>query len=326
MAASDQDVLARGAVVMEHRWRVGIVEINSLGLYLLERLKLDGRFEVVRAVDIDAGRERISKGFASSFSSNLNHVLTDPIDCVIFTGANHEELLRATLLAGKSAVIAKPWLWPWRLLQSVNELSLESTQCVTTFCPRRWSSDFLSAAKVMKSERLGKILTAANSVRETCIPDKCGVADFLREQTFHLLDQLLLFVDSKPIQVFATSTVVKPGGDQTGSVLVVEFSNGCVAQIDLQFQSRLGVRTGWTLEGDQGSYRNHRLYTTTAAGEIVDEPVPITNPSDEKFFDDLSRRLHGQEATLPTLTQAIRVGQLIEVIEQSVATGKAIRC
>ena len=310
---------------MERRWRVGIVGINSLGLFLLERLKLYPRFQVVVAAEPDENRLALAKGFANRLSNQLDVVLTEPLDCVVFAGCGSEEVLERIVSSGKSVVIAQPWRWSFGAMERYGEIALSPRQFVTTFCPHRWSSDVLSASAAMSSGRLGKIRSARLSIAELGLTDDGGAEKFLTEQSFHFIDQLLLFVDSKPVQVFATATTKSPDHDKCGRIVIVEFADGCVAQIDLQFDSRLGYRSGWALEGDQGSYRNHRLYTTTSAGEVIDEPIAITNPSDDGYFDQLDRRFLGQQVNLPTLTQSIRVVQLIEFIEQSASTGRAVR-
>ena len=310
---------------MEHCWRVGIVGINSLGLFLLERLKLYPRFQVVVAADPDANRLLLATGSCHHLSSQSEVVLTELLDCVVFAGGSDEELLSKVLSAEKTAVIAQPWRWSGVVLQRYGESALHPRQFVTTFCPHRWSSDFLSASAALATGRLGAIRSVRLSIAEMGLTDDGGAEEFLAEQSFHFIDQLLLFVDSKPARVFATTTTTSPDYDKCGRVVIIEFVNGCVAQIDLQFGSRLGYRTGWALEGDQGSYRNHRLYGTTSAGEVIDEPIGTTNPSDEGYFNQLDRRFLGQQADLPTLTQSIRVVQLIESIKQSASSGNTVR-
>lgn len=304
--------------------RIGVVGINSVGLYLLERLKLRGRYRVIVAVDLDANRESLTRGFAESFSSDVGRLETEPLDCLVVTDRGFEESIATALQMGRSVVLAQPWTTSKESQFQFREMSERTRRPVLTFCPRRYSPDFQSALAAVATQRLGAIRTARFSIAEMSLPS-ASPEEFLREQIFHLFDQLLLLVDSKPVQVFARAMSATDSSGQLGRVIVVEFANGCRANIDLQFRSRLGDRTGWELEGEGGSYHQHRIYTTTVAGEIVDEPLPQKHDSDELFFDQLDSLLAAHPGSLETLTHSMQVVQLLECVEQSCSSGEVIR-
>ena len=79
------------------------------------------------------------------------------------------------------------------------------------------------------------------------------------------------------------------------------------------------------LEGTTGSYRNHRIYTTMADGEIVDEPFSGPSLPNEQFVDQLVSDRDLEISKLPSLTDAARIVQLIERIEESASTGEVVR-
>ena len=79
------------------------------------------------------------------------------------------------------------------------------------------------------------------------------------------------------------------------------------------------------LEGATGSFRGDRLFTETADGEIVDEPIEKPPFPAESLIGQLVTAWRGEPTTLPTLADAAEVVQLIEALEQSLVSGEVVR-
>ena len=305
-------------------WRVGIVGLESVGLFLLEQMSLNTNLQIVGAFEPDQKRRDLTSEQVVTFWDQPETAILSPeTDILVFAEGASVELIAQGILKGKRTVVGCPWSFKSNELQQLWEAA-NSLKTLTTFAGfRRWASDFVGAYSAKSSGRIGKINYAHLCCWEMSLATDSD-SNTVNEQCFHWLDQLLLLVDSVPKQVFARRS---PDLDQNLNreiFIYLEFSNGCVAQIDLRTQSRLAHRTGWMLEGSQGSYRNHRLYTTMPDGEIVDEPLSVPSVSGDRFAEELVAACSGKSSTLPPLTDAIRVVRLIEQIERSAVTGKVV--
>ena len=127
---------------------------------------------------------------------------------------------------------------------------------------------------------------------------------------------MLVLIDSTAKNVKCENGADASALIEGGFLARFDFSNDCIAQIEVNTKSRLGFRTGWMLEGESGSYRSDRLYTETDDGEIIDEPLVRQAAPADPFLNELVAAWQRQPATLPSLGDAARVMQLIEAIER----------
>ena len=306
-------------------WRVGIIGVSPAGLYLLERLSLTPGIRLIGAYDPDPARLAMADDQGCVLWEQVLTALTSPItDALFFMGTATAEAISMALTNGKHLVIHQPWQLSSNELRDIGKRAKQLKRATTVFCFRRWSADYLAASAAKNSGRLGVLQSVRFSSCEKSIPLGESSAGVLREFGYHWLDQLLQLVDSAPHRVFAKQFLEAGQKRDYGVWTTIEFANGCLAQIDLQTQSRLSHRTGWMLEGSTGSYRNDRLYTVTTDGEVVDEPLPRTAQPDDPFVAELKRVWQGESTKLPTLEDASHVVHLIEAIEQSARSGEVI--
>ncbi|WP_010587550.1 Gfo/Idh/MocA family protein [Schlesneria paludicola] len=307
-------------------WRVGIVGLNPIGLFLLEQFRLIPNVRVVGIYDRDPSRCHLANELdcrvwdhpAQAFSA------TD-VDAVVLADQVSSESIAMGLQNGKHLVVDRPWGVSSREWRELSETAGRSSAQLTFVCLRRWSSDFPTVLVAMRSGRVGTLQSARYVSHEMCLASELAAPRFLTEIAFSLLDQLLLLTASNPKDVFAKRLGSAAGGEDTGLIATIEFENGCVAQIDLQSQSRLSQRTGWMLEGAQGSYRDDRLYTVTTDGEVIDEPLSPPNMPDNSFVRELVASWNGEASSLPSLTEAVRTVQLAEMIERSAERRDVVR-
>jgi predicted dehydrogenase len=307
-------------------WRVGIIGINSAGLYLLERLSLTPNIRIVGAFDPDPARRGLADHFGCALWKELPSTLAAlETDVLFFAGEISTNVISMVLGNGQHVVLHEPWRLSSDVLFDLSKSATTTNRVATVSCIRRWSADFVGAMTANNSGRLGTLQTVRFSSCEQGIPLDNSSAGMLREFGYHWLDQLLILIDSAPVRVFARRFFEDGETYDHGVWATIEFANGCLAQIDLQSRSRLSHRTGWMLEGSTGSYRNDRLYTTTAEGEIVDEPLPHSERPADPLIDELKLAWQGETTKLPTLANAARVVKLIEAIEQSAELCEVIR-
>lgn len=299
-------------------WRVGIVGVNHVGLFLLERVNRASNIRVVGAFDHDPSRRcLVSQAGCELWNDPDSAFQASDVDVVLLMGSASADAIAVALRHGQHVVIDQPWLLTTGELRSLHEQS-EAVRCGANIATvRRWSSDFTTSMLAKQTGRLGELRSVRLSVCEQCLPNEERSTGLLREIGFPWFDQLLVLVESTPRHVFARRFYDADQTTEIGFLASIEFASGCVAQLEIRTRTRLSHQTGWMLEGVDGSYRGERLLTTTSDGEIVDEPLGCPDISHDALLEELISAWQGHRSMLPTLADAARVVQLIEILERS---------
>lgn len=307
-------------------WRVAVCGLSTSGLNCLERLSLSHDIQVTAAYDADPGRLRMANGLAVPNASQSDcPIWYDTSDVLFLATEISTETVGAAIRTGRNVVLDRPWLLTSTELDILNNMVATAASVVTTASLRRWSIDFQAAMAAQRTGRIGPLHSLRLVSCEKRVPDEESPASVLREFGYHWLEQMIILADSTPARVFGKEMTDADSPNKSGFIAVIDFASGCTAQIEVNTTSRIGYRTGWLLEGKQGSYRSDRLYTDASDGEIVDEPTPITNicPEDP-WVRELVAAWRGELTTLPTLADAAKVMRLIEAIEHSAQTGEVV--
>ena len=307
-------------------WRVGVLGVGQSGLFYLESLSLSADIRLVGAFDSDPQRLALATGSGCPLLSQRDSLLSPTFADVLFLVDDFsEDIAISALRGGQHLVIDRPWSVSSEALQSLGKFAVTSNRTVTIASPGRWSANFLSAMSALQTGRLGSLHSVRQSSCEKRVPGETSPAGVLREFGYRWIDQLLTLVDSKPERVYAKLLSDGRPKQEHGFLAVIDFTNGCTAQIDIDMRSRLGFRTGWMIEGSSGSFRNDRLFTETDDGEIVDEPLMHSNSSTDSFIGDLIATWSGSPITRPNLADAADVVCVIEALERSASAGEAVR-
>lgn len=311
---------------MSHIIRVVVGGLNPAGLFFMERLSQSTDFQVVGAFDSRSERRRFVEGTGLAFwERNPLPELADDVELVILCDRVSASEVAAILDAGKHVIIHQPWLLRSAELMELHELAKARSLLAAVTSVRRWSAEYLAVSAALKTGRIGSLRSARLSSLEMRIPDEVASASVLREFGYAWFDQLLTFCRPAPVQVYGKCQDVADSTTDQGFLSVIEFADGCTAQVEVITNSRLGHRTGWILEGRSGSYRNDRLFTETKDGEIVDEPAPKPEGlSADLFLSQLASACHGQETGLVGLAEAARTVKLIEALERSAELKQAV--
>lgn len=307
-------------------WRVGVLGLSHAGLFYLESLSLSADVRLVGAFDSNPQRRALAAGSGCPLSDQRDSLLSPTLaDALFLVDGFSEEVAKAVLLGGQHLVIDRPWSVSSDVLRSIGELAVKSDRTVTIASPGRWSANYVSAMTALQTGRLGSLHSVRLSSCEKRVPGETSAEGVLREFGYRLIDQLLVLVDSTPERVFAKLLSDGQPKQEHGFLAVIDFTNGCTAQIEIDTRSRLGFRTGWMIEGSTGSFRNDRLYTETNDGEIVDEPLTHSDYHSDSFISELTAMWRGAPTTLPTLSDAASVVRVIEALECSASSGEVVR-
>lgn len=306
-------------------WNVAFVGLDAVGLFLFERFSLHPNVRLTGVYDRDANRlELVKDSDVQIWDKPESAVASTTSDLLVFAPGTAVEFIELAARSGKQIVVCSPWQYTSYQLSTLSDAVTSSYSRATYTCLPRWSADFATALAANSSGRMGTLQLAHSTNWQTCLAQDSQSSSW-REPCFDWLDQLLLLTDSSPNRVYAK--INPPVQNSAGYSLnvLLEFANGCTAQLDLRTDSRLSLRTGWMLEGTTGSYRNHRIYTTMIDGEIVDEPFSGPSLPNEQFVDQLVSGRNQEISKLPSLTDAARIVQLIERIEESASIGEVVQ-
>ncbi len=307
-------------------WRVGLLGLGQAGLFYLECLSLSPDIRLIGAFDSDPQRRALATGSGSPLCDQRDALLSPTLADVVFLIDDFsEERARTVLQGGQHLVFDRPWSVSSDVLRSLGQLALNSKRTATIVSPGRSSANFISAMTALQTGRLGSLHSVRLSICEKRVPGETSANGVLREFGYRWIDQLIALVASTPERVYAQLSNHGVPKQESGFFALIDFSNGCRAHVEIDTRSRLGFRTGWMIEGSQGSFRNDRLYTETDDGEIVDEPLSHSSHSNETFISELTKLWRGATTTLPNLADAAIVVQVIEALERSATSGEVVR-
>ena len=287
---------------------VVVVGSDADARYACERFSLHDSFRVLTEIH-PADQSTLFSGLLKN----------DQVHVIYFAGpddggrpaSNH---IKNAMLAGKHVVLRSGVVSD---ASTLDQLAALVTEGVLAFVdePRRWDDDFLNARSLIDSGKLGLLKRIRLAIHELKFPGELFSAGVLRDLGSHWIDQLLAFVDGNLVSSSLRRNFSKDVNAEDGFLAILEFTGGLSAMIEIQTDSLLSSRSGWFIEGTAGAYRNGRLYTKTADGEIVDEPVNRPADSVHGFVEALASAIGGSTAErsrLVSLSHAARVQAAID--------------
>ncbi len=300
---------------------VGVIGSGPFHQFVLERLSLRSDFAAIASWSDDDGVRSKSRLGDCAVHSSPQAVVDDPRTTVIyFASPTPPGLVELAIQSRKHVVLESGTAFQFQDLRHLARMAANQGIVAVLDEPRRWDEDFVCAKSVFDSGCLGKLERLRLAIHECSLPGEVFPQGVLRELGCHWLDQLLVFVDDEPLAVHLKKFYDSVNAGENGFLAVMDFAGGTSAVVEVQTDSLLSLRTGWLLEGTTGAYRAGRLYTKTADGEIVDEPVNRSSVSSDPFFDALAAAIDGDskaQSALPGLDHAARVAELMVRLEIS---------
>jgi predicted dehydrogenase len=302
----------------EEPFCVGVIGSSATSRYVCERLSLRDDLRVVTTWTEQNEQGELQLALAGVAASGCRRHAT-PFDVIndsqvgvlYFADGSNADWMQLALGTSKPIVVESPQSLFLSELERLAREAVRSGQVATIYEPRRWETDFLQARSALDSGRLGQLRRVRYSVYDYRLPDETYPRGVPKELGSHVLDQLLQLTGPDPCRR-ADFTFFPSWTDRSDGFLCrCDFSVDLSAIIEIQTRSLLSYRSGWMLEGTIGAYRNGRLYTQTADGEIIDEPLPTPGLSSDPFFDALSLSLRGTTSDLPTIQDSVRVAALL---------------
>lgn len=293
--------------------------------------------------------------------SSLDELLSDPaVELVTVATPNdvHKDIVRQALKAGKNVICEKPVTLSSALLQEMIDCAKETGKLFTVHQNRRWDEDYLVAKKLYDENTLGKVFNIESRVHGSRgIPGdwrnkKAHGGGMILDWGVHLLDQILMMVNSRVASVFAITSNVTNEEVDDGFKTVLTFENGMTCQVEvgtsnfidlprwyIQGENGTAVITDWNINGKitmvSDWEKRDAVPVVTAAGltktmaprtseTIKEYPLPRIASDVRDFYRNVIAAINGEATQLITHEQIMRSMKLMEALFRSSETGQVI--
>jgi predicted dehydrogenase len=241
--------------------RLVVVGYGTMGVTHRERLADVDGIEVVGAVDIDPVREQYATEDGLHVYPDLATALADDsVDFVFVCTPNdsHRPITEAALRAGKHVMCEKPAMLNSGELESVIGLAERTGRVFAVHQNRRWDEDYQSMKRLYDERTLGSIRYVETRVHGSRgIPadwrtQKAQGGGMLLDWGTHLVDRLLVMIDSPVVAVFGRLSFVLGREVDDGFKAYLVFANGVEALVDVSTTNYVPLPK-WLLQGARGT-------------------------------------------------------------------------
>ncbi len=241
--------------------RVGLIGYGYSGRVIHSRLiqSVEG-LELRAVVSPSAERRRQAQLDWSipTYSSPAQLFEKKDIDVVVITTPHHTHhfLGRASLEAGKPAVLDKPVTLTSEEAEDLITLSHQKRQMLTVFQNRRWDRDFLTVKKVLSDRSIGDVWWLESNVGRYgpttgWRAERSSMGSLLHDWGVHLMDQVVLLW-SLPRSLYARSHFRKWQGSVESFIRVeLDYEGERTAVVEVNYL-RACEKPRWYVLGDEG--------------------------------------------------------------------------
>lgn len=338
-----------------------VVGYGTMGVTHAKKLAAIDGVTVAGVVDIDPSRLDIALADGLKVYADLDEALADLAADFVFIATpndSHHPIAMAALGAGKNVLCEKPVMLNSAELEDVIAESARVGKLFMVHQNRRWDPDYLVMKKIYDEQIIGPI-----NYIETRVHGSRGIpSDWRHEKAFgggmvfdwgvHLMDRLLLIVDSPITDVYARLSFVLGNDVDDGMKAYLTFANGIHALVDVSttsfvpqpkwfMSSNIGtaVVEDWDMNGkivrlatideaDAVPIEAGAGMTKTMAPRVDDstdiQPLPTVEGDIADFYRNALAVADGTAAPLITDAQVLRVMRLMEAVFESDRTGEVV--
>lgn len=288
------------------------------------------------------------------------------INTVIISLPNplHMEAVEKAARAGKDIICEKPAAMTVAEFDRMAEVTKQCGVRFTIHQQRRWDSDFRTIKEVYDNHMVGKEYLVKSqlygfngNMHDWHVYPEMG-GGMLYDWGVHLIDQILMMVDSKVVSVYADlQNVINKDVDDYFKI-IFKFENGLTSEIELGTYY-LTPKRAWFLGGTTGSavidgtfraqgnvggaiIRTRRLLenvpgkiTMSSAGPtrsfgepepglLYEEPLPEVDVCHRDYFVNYINAYYGKEELAVKLPEVRRVLCIMDAVRESAKTKQAV--
>lgn len=300
-------------------FRLGIIGLDRLGLFLLERWSDRSTVTVPIACDPDPRARSIASALCPQVETDAESLLAaGNLDAVLVDVPIAERATVATrvLAAGLPLVIAEPPVAA--TLDEARALfaaARQFGQSLLAWSPGREDEAFqaaLTSVRLQPADSLRSLRYERWAAATLPIFDEraTGLGAF-GGTLVTAFDQLLALAGAAPRSVFASRTA-------RGVTAVVTFTGEATAVVTLGAGTSVNLDSGWAIDGTHGGFAGQRRWVRAHDGEVYEVPV---EPSPLPTLDDtLCTLLRGESPTGEE--ELLRLVALLEAVDRALRTGQ----
>lgn len=247
---------------------LGIIGFGGMGEHHFKHVTKEiGALDIKGVYDIKPERGEYAKSLGLKAYDSAESLLADSdIDLVLVSTPNdwHKYYAIMALRAGKNVICEKPVMMNSKELEEVINVAKECKKVFTVHQNRRWDRDYLLVKRELESGTLGKPFFIESRVEGARgIPGdwrctKVAGGGMMLDWGVHLIDQMLMMIDSPVCEVYAQVLNVKyqnPANDVDDNLKVnLKFKNGVCALIEVGTYNMITLPR-WYICGDKGTMK-----------------------------------------------------------------------
>lgn len=344
---------------MEHI--LGIVGFGGMGNWHRETANNIDGLTVKGVFDIKQERLDFAKSCGLVAYKSLEELLLDSdIDIVLVSTPNdvHKEITIKALESGKNVVCEKPVTLSSADLKEMIDASKRTGKLFSVHQNRRWDEDYLTVKEIIKNNSLGEIHRI-----ESRVHGSRGIPGDWRQEPqhgggmiydwgIHVIDQILMLFEQKPISVYCTVTNVTNQLVDDGFTLEFAYENGLIVLIEVGTSNFINLPR-WYVLGQNGSAvisdwglsgkivrckdydKKDAVPVRTAAGltktmaprtedSIISEPLPIVKSDIRDYYKNFMSAIEGKEEVIVKLSEQEYLMKVVEAVFESAKDNKVV--
>lgn len=343
--------------------KIAIVGFGGMAEWHYNEIQTIDGLEIAGIWDIKETRRAFAAEKGLHVYGGLEELLADQeTDLVLIATPNdvHKPVAVAAMEAGKNVISEKPITLSSQDLQEMMDVSGRTGRFLTVHQNRRWDEDYLTVKKILQEGKLGELFRLESRVHGSRgIPgdwrqEKEHGGGMVLDWGVHLLDQMvMMFPEVAVCSVSASLTHVTNQLVDDGFYAELTFENGVKALVEVGTSNFISlprwyvlgadgtaVIEDWSLKGKivraSGVDEKDVTPVITAAGltktmaprredSIYTEELPKAESDVREFYLNVMAVLEGREESRIRLQEVMRVMKLMEAIEESAATGNAVK-
>ena len=338
--------------------KTSIIGYGGMGEYHAEQIRTVSCLEIAGVYDINP--EKVSKARNSGYKGYdfLEECLSDEsVSLVIIAAPNnfHKELK-----SGKHVICEKPSMMNAKELNEVYNVAHECGKIFTVHQNRRYDKDFQIVKTALKNNVITKPFYIESRVQGSrgvpgdwrCVKEAGG--GMLLDWGVHLIDQILLLVDSRVSEIYAHLLSVKFDDVDDNFKVLMKFENGTSVLVEVDTYTfiplprwHISTETGtlvindWDCNGKitkanlvEFKWEDGIVYTSAGPTktmaprpiETIEEiPLPEVKTDWKDYYLNIADAIQNGADVLVTEKQSIRLMKIIDAIFESAKSGKCIK-
>jgi predicted dehydrogenase len=341
------------------RLRLGIMGVGLIGYnWHLKRCKdLKNLFNVTAVCELNREwGEKAAGEFGAEYYSDSKKFFNNSnpeIVIVALPGIFHKPMAIEALKKGKHVLVEKPMAMNLKEVEQMIAAAKKYKRHLFVHHNRRWDSDFVTLGNILKKKMLGAPYVIESKVGkygrvrgftkgkniDWRLTTKFG-GGRLNEWGSHLVDQMLLLIDSEPAWVcgdLQNNCWKKDAEDHVN--IWIKFKNGILGKIEISQSSRISLRPRWfalgtkaTLASNCGVVEPGNVYPKGVGFEISSgdenkvktKTVSLVKTDINGLYKNIYNVIVKNAKPLIKLDEMRQVIKVIDAVRKSNKTGKVV--